>query len=96
MFNDFHIDTWESLSKDQLIKSMTEIVEEWLERRPDELFGKLYRLDILEVDIKKALQSDDPIKNIAVLIIERQYQKYKSRQLFKPPPINDEDKDLAW
>jgi len=93
---DFDIIDWESVSKEQLIEEMSQLVAEWIEHRPEEFFSKLYRLDILEKDIKVALQSQDPVKDIAVLIITRQYQKYLSRKAHPHPPLSHEDQDLAW
>lgn len=94
--DDIFIDSWDKISKEKLIEELTKIVEEWIEFKPDELFSKLYRLDILAKNIKLALQSDNPCKNIAVLILERQYQKFLSRKHFKNPPSNPEDEDILW
>lgn len=94
--DNFHIDSWDKISQEKLIEKLTVIIEDWIEKRPEELFGKLYRLDILEQDIKVAIQTDNPCKSIATLILERQYQKYLSRKNFHNPPASEEDEDMLW
>ncbi len=53
----------------------------------DELITLLYRLDVSEKKLKDLLQqhaTEDAADIIASLIIERQEQKIKTRELFKP------------
>lgn len=53
----------------------------------DELITLLYRLDVNEKKLKDLLQqhaAEDAADIIASLIIERQEQKIKTRELFKP------------
>ncbi len=62
----------------------------------DELISLLYRLDINEKRLKDLLQqhaSEDAAPLIAHLIIERQEQKIKTREMFKPSvPISDDER----
>lgn len=48
---------------------------------PNGLFSMLYRLDIDEHKLKKAMETD-PAKNIAYLIIERQVQRMRTRKMY--------------
>jgi hypothetical protein len=57
----------------------------------------LYRIDVSEPKLKQMLKENpgkDAGEMIALLIIERQLQKLKSREQFKKPgnKISDEDK----
>ena len=60
------------------------------------LLNTLYRLDVSETRIRKLLleiQDEDAGKIIASIIIERQLQKIKTKQQFKPEDnIPEEDK----
>jgi|SRR6478736_10000793 len=62
----------------------------------DELITLLYRLDVNEKKLKDLLQqhaAEDAADIIAALIIERQEQKIKTRELFKPADnIPEEEK----
>ncbi|MBC6492728.1 hypothetical protein BC349_16850 [Flavihumibacter stibioxidans] len=59
-----------------------------------ELVRILYRIDVNENKLKFLLKEkvgEDAAQIIADLIIERQLQKIKTRQLFKQPPPEDEE-----
>ena len=68
-----------------------ENIAELLEGNPDLLFSTLYRLDIYESKINTVLklESDAPA-GLARLIIERQREKLRTREQYKP------DKNIDW
>ena len=64
----------------------------------NELIRLLYRIDVSEPKLKLLLQEhpkEDAGKIIAILIIERQLEKIKSRQQFKQPKT-DFDEEEKW
>lgn len=81
------------LSRERIIEALSLVIMEWLEYRTEELFSKLYRLDIPEKDIKAALKKEDFAKEIAALIYERQIQKFLSR---KNNPSSTPEEGLEW
>ncbi|HTO15176.1 MAG TPA: hypothetical protein VLZ83_05370 [Edaphocola sp.] len=61
----------------------------------EELFSKLYRLDIFERKIRDVIGEGGPIGyKITVLIIDRQIEKENSKKN-NPSEIPDDD-DLKW
>ncbi len=83
----------DKIDRDTIINALSIVVSDWLEYRAEELFSKLYRLDVLEKDIKAALGKQDIPKEIATLIYERQFQKILSR---KENPASEAPDDLKW
>lgn len=79
--------------RDEIIEALSLVVNDWLQYRTEELFGKLYRLDILEEDIKLAFAKQDIPQAIATLIYNRQVQKMIAR---KENPPADAPEDLKW
>ena len=77
----------------QLARRINELIEQDFE----ELVRLFYRIDVSEPKLKQMLKENpgkDAGEMIALLIIERQLQKLKSREQFKKPgnKISDEDK----
>ena len=82
------------VSKEAIIDAIAFRVGQLLEANPDQLFSKLYRLDISEVNIKKAMIDETGFSFIiAHLIYNRQVEKYISR---KENKSHQPDDDLAW
>lgn len=81
------------VDREQIIEALSPVIGDWLQYRTEELFLKLYRLDILEQDIKVAFLTPDIPRAIAILIYERQVQKMISR---KQNPPTDAPEDLKW
>lgn len=82
---------------DQIWVSMlTQKINELLLHKFDKLVSILYRLDVDEKKLKRAIESNkdrDAAEVIAELVIERQRQKILSRQQFKRnDPIDDNEK----
>lgn len=85
-----------SLKSNSLFTDLTLYINELINHHFDELISLLYRLDISEKKLKELLQlhaSEDAAPIIAALILERQEQKIRSRELFKQEEnIPEEDK----
>lgn len=74
--------------KKQLINLIAERVEHLLGSQPDLLMSYLYRLDIEERAIKKALNNhEDAVQQLAELIFQRQLQRVLSKRQYKQKPI---------
>jgi len=79
-----------------ILDFLERLVEDLLNNKLDRLFYYLYRLDIDEYKVKKALALDaeiPPHQQIALLIFERELQKAKTRLEFKQ---QDKDKGDGW
>jgi len=70
-----------------LLDAICQRVDQLLNSSPELLFSYLYRLDILEGPLKKALRSSDPILSISRLIYQRQIQRIESKKKHKSNPI---------
>lgn len=83
---------WENPSVEQL----SAWVNEMIDRDFGGLLNLLYRLDINETKLRKLLEdipNEDAGRIIAAMIIERQLQKKKSKEMFKQEgEIPEEDK----
>lgn len=94
LFQSFGIETKALVSKESLIEALTFRIQQLLEGNPDQLFSMLYRLDISEKNLKKAMIDENGFSAIvAHLIYERQLQKINSR---KENKRDFPDEDLAW
>lgn len=86
------IQPWENPSAEEL----SAWVNEMIDRDFGGLLNLLYRLDINENKLRKLLEdipNEDAGKIIAAMIIERQLQKKKSKEMFKQEgEIPEEDK----
>ncbi len=93
------IDLKEGLSLDELKKSIADYIHPLITDNFNKLISLLYRLDINESKLKQLL-ADNPGKDagiiIAELIIERQLQKIKSRQMFPKKGENNIDENEKW
>lgn len=86
----------ETISFTQLQQELAAFVNHLINTNFEKLISLLYRIDISEAKLKELLQHNED-KNageiIAALIIERQQQKIKNRQLFsRDDDITEEDK----
>lgn len=86
------IQPWENPSAEEL----SAWVNEMIDRDFGGLLNLLYRLDINETKLRKLLEdipNEDAGRIIAAMIIERQLQKKKSKEMFKQEgEISEEDK----
>jgi len=83
-------------NKQQLVEALGEGINQLIQTDFSRLINILYRIDISEKTLKETLEQQadqDAGQLIAALIIERQLQKQKMRELFKPHDnIPDDDK----
>lgn len=73
-------------AEEELIQLLSEKVARYLEFQPDLLMSYLYRLDVTEASIHKALsnQSEEPGHVLlARLIWKRQKQRFETKQKYK-------------
>ncbi|MCS6967884.1 MAG: hypothetical protein RMJ44_04355 [Cytophagales bacterium] len=76
----------------QLLGKLTRLVQYLLDHHRPYLFAAVYRMDISEKMLKKALCSgsgETIALNIAALMLERQKQKMKWRQSYKKEPFSE-------
>ncbi|MBL7704821.1 MAG: hypothetical protein JNM21_04655 [Taibaiella sp.] len=87
--------TEEYISRARLAAALADKVRYMMQYQLEELFSRLYRLDIFERKIKEVMAAGGDIaQKIADLIIDRQLEKNISKQ--ENPPSTPEDEDLAW
>ena len=88
---DFELSTNDApMSEDELLHLLSEEVGLMIETRLDFLLGLMYRLDIDEMKIRKALafgNEDAPNISLAKLILQRQKQRVLSKKMYKTAPI---------
>jgi hypothetical protein len=90
IYNDLNIENQESMSDDDMLILIADRVIWFLENDKDLLLSYLYRLDIEEEKIDKALSPNDiDPAHIAIgkLILQRQKQRIETKQRYKVEPI---------
>lgn len=90
IYNDLNLESQNSLSDEDLLSIIADRVSWFLENDKDLLLSYLYRLDIEEDKIDKALSpSDIDPAHIAIgkLILHRQKQRVQSKLKYKVDPI---------
>ena len=82
----------ESLTEEELLRLLSDVVAEMIERRLEYLLSLMYRLDVDEKKVHFALSplSEEPA-NIALakLILERQKQRAFTKQYYKQEDLGD-------
>jgi hypothetical protein len=82
------------LTEEQLLEVLARQVDWMLEYRTEYLFSLLYRLDVSEEQVNRALRPDAPEPGnvgVARLILERQKKRWETKKAYKPPPIDGWD-----
>ncbi len=77
-------------SEQEILGAIHKRVTEMLDKNPDLLMSYLYRLDVLEVDLKRILHfsNTQPIADsITELIWERQKARVETKKQYKQTPI---------
>jgi len=77
-------------NENQVLEMIRSRVNELLEKDPELLMSYLYRLDVLEVDLKKVLAKDSGIpiaEGFSQLIFNRQLQRVATKKKYKQDPI---------
>ena len=87
----------EKISYEELYSKLSAHLNELIRKDFEKLISLLYRIDISEAKIKSLLKEHQQANAgdiIATLIIERQQQKIKSRELFskRDDDFNEEEK----
>lgn len=75
-----------------LIKFMAQRIEEMMSGDFEALMSMMYRLDVAELKIRKALapgNPENPARGLAKLIIERQRQRMETREKYRQNVSND-------
>ncbi|RPD40384.1 hypothetical protein [Chitinophaga barathri] len=86
------------ISMEDLEQMLAERLEILVERDFQQFVLLLYQVDVSENKVKEILSTQnypDVYRNVARLIIERQAEKIKSREIYRQPPEsfnNDEEK----
>ena len=81
-------------TEDQLLIALSDRIAWMIEYNMEYLLSLLYRMDVLEVNINKALSPVNPDPaNVALakLIIERQKLRIQTRKDYKSPDLEDKD-----
>ena len=87
---EFQPEDWDSLDEGALYEMILNRVNELLETDIDLLMSYLYRLDVEEYKINRALSLNALLpanEGIAALILERQKQRIMTKKKFKQDPI---------
>lgn len=77
-------------NEDEIIAAIRQRVSELLDNQPELLMSYLYRLDVLEKDLKRVLafsHKGDIVNDFADLIWNRQKLRMKYKAQFKQDPI---------
>ncbi len=77
-------------NENQVLEMIRDRVNELLEKDPELLMSYLYRLDILEVDLKKVLSKDSGIpisEGFSQLIFKRQLERVATKKKYRQDPI---------
>jgi hypothetical protein len=86
----------QQMTEVELFQLLANEVADMIEYRIDLLLSRMYRLDVLEVDIQAALDPTNPVAaNVALayLIWERQRQRVLSKRIH---PVPDIDPEWQW
>ena len=87
---DLELDIPATLTEEDLIALLAKQVDWMLENRTEYIFSLLYRLDVSEEQVNKALRPDAPEPGhvgVARLILERQKKRWETKKTYKPPSI---------
>lgn len=90
IYNQLSVNNDSSMSDEQMLAIISDRVAWFLENDKDLLLSYLYRLDIEESKIDKALSpADEDPAHIAIgkLILTRQKQRFESKTKYKVEPI---------
>jgi histone deacetylase complex regulatory component SIN3 len=83
-------------SEQELLSLLSERVAQLLEQEPDLLMSLLYRLDVEEQAILKAMNPGNEVPahvGLAQLVLDRQKQR---REIKKSTAVNDNDIPQGW
>lgn len=81
-------------SEQEITERLALMLATVVEKGPEAFFRLMYRLDIPEKQLQKAMYDKEAIMKIAKLVYIRQLQKLRSRQHYKRG--NNPDSELNW
>lgn len=92
--NDFEMQVFDSpyLTEAELLNALSEHIESMMKYRMEVLLSTLYRLDVAEEKVEKAMSIHatlPPHIGIAQLIIDRQKQRLYTKATYKTQPLDD-------
>ena len=89
----------EGITEEDLFRMVADQVAYFIEYKIDTLMSLMYRLDVKQSAVEKALAPNvtQPANEvIAGLIIERQKERIRTKQKYKPDPLNDIEDELKY
>ena len=96
----FEIETDKTNFSDaELFDILSQQISDMLERKPEYLFSLMYRMDVLEVKIKAALHPmaiDLPHIGLTKLVLERQRERNRTREMYRQEAIEDLEEGLEY
>ncbi len=96
----FEIDTDKTdFSDEELFDILSQQISDMLERKPEYLFSLMYRMDVLEKKIKTVLHPmavDLPHIGLTKLVLERQEERNRTREMYRQKPIEDLEDGLEY
>ena len=101
IFRDFEIENADTAepTEAELFDLLRRQIELMLERKPEFLFSLLYRMDVKEAKANAALHPlapDPPAVGLAKLVMERQKERNRTRELYRQDPIDDLEDGLEF
>jgi|AntRauTorckE5430_2_1112549.scaffolds.fasta_scaffold06636_3 hypothetical protein len=92
--NDFEMQTFDNpyLTEEELLHALSEHIENMLKYRMEVLLSTLYRLDVSEEKVEKAMSPMailPPHIGIAELIINRERRRLHTKATYKTKPLDD-------
>lgn len=90
IIKDFDLEPFKdnSLSKEGLLKTLTEVVQHFLDKDLNRLLNILYRIDISEIEVKCILSTaapDEMSRLLATKILQRELKKAETRIRYSSP-----------
>jgi hypothetical protein len=82
----FEVETSGELTIESLVKLLSVRIRELLEKNLEKLVSIMYRIDLNQAKVDKIFENiskDEIAYQLAVLIIERQIEKVKTRRMYK-------------
>ncbi len=94
--HDFGLEAEGVADEEVLLQALADRIAHLIAHQPEYLFSLLYRLDVPEEEVHRALMNTDeesPDRLLAALVLKRQKKRIETRMKYKSPPV---DEDMAW
>jgi hypothetical protein len=92
---EFGLEVPDVVSQEELLKALEQRLDVLMGSQPIRLVQILYRMDVDEIAAAEAMDNANAAAALARLIIQRTQLKVATRAAFRPPPLADDDADLA-